>query len=65
MFVRFGITLILSCIYCWYTSMPDFPFGKSEIRWLLVLRGIGGAVGVSGFYCEFLLQLMLYICCLF
>lgn len=34
----------------WYTKVPDFPFGKPEIRWLLVLRGTGGMVGVYGFY---------------
>jgi hypothetical protein len=53
MFVRFGITFVLSSLYMWYTSVPDFPFGKPEVRRLLALRGIGGTVGVFGFYCEF------------
>ncbi len=61
MFVRFIITFVLSCLYCWSTKMPDFPLGKPEIRWLLVLRGIGGTVGVFGFYCEFLSRPMLHI----
>jgi len=58
MFVRFSITLALSCLYCWYTKVPDFPFGPRGIRWLLVLRGFWGTVGVSGFYCKFRLFLI-------
>lgn len=45
--VRIG--LFISLVH----EMPDFPFGKREIRWLLVLRGIGGTVGASGFYRRF------------
>jgi hypothetical protein len=41
--VRIG--LFISLVH----KMPDFPFGKREIRWLLVRRGIRGTVGVSGF----------------
>lgn len=51
-FVRFGLTFVLSSLYMWYTSVPDFPFGKPELRGLLVLRGCGGFVGVFGFYCK-------------
>lgn len=29
---------------------PDFPFGKREIRWLLILRGISGFAGVFGMW---------------
>lgn len=35
----------------WYTDVPDFPFGKKEVRLVLVIRGLGGMVGVYGFYC--------------
>ncbi|KAF2430476.1 hypothetical protein EJ08DRAFT_670408 [Tothia fuscella] len=49
-FVRFGITLCLSTLYMYLNSIPDFPFGKREVRGLLVLRGLGGFVGVFGFY---------------
>ena len=36
--------------YMWYTKIADFPFGKPEIRWLLVARGCGGFFGVFGMY---------------
>jgi hypothetical protein len=36
----------------YFTSVPDFPLGKKEVRWLLVLRGLGGFVGIYGFYCK-------------
>lgn len=44
------MTLVLSTLYMWYTKVPDFPWGVKEIRWLLVLRGLAGFVGVFGFY---------------
>ncbi|KAI9678142.1 MAG: hypothetical protein M1817_006086 [Caeruleum heppii] len=45
-----GITVVLCCGYMWYTSVPDFPFGKPEVRLLLVARGMGGFFGVYGMY---------------
>lgn len=45
------ITVILSSLYMWYTNTPDFPFGKREIRPLLIARGLGGFFGVFGLYC--------------
>jgi len=53
--VRFSLTLVFSTVYMWYTKVPDFPLGKPEIRWMLVLRGFGGFFGVFGFYCKLFL----------
>lgn len=51
LFARMSITVLCSCSYMWYASVPDAPFGARSIRWLLVLRGMGGFFGVFGLYC--------------
>ena len=48
-------TLILTCAYQWLARVDKAPFGPSEVRWLLVARGIGGFFGVYGMYCRFAL----------
>ncbi|KAL9078076.1 MAG: hypothetical protein Q9157_003015 [Trypethelium eluteriae] len=50
LFARMFITLILSSSYMWCMKTPYFPLGMKEVRWLLVLRGIGGFFGVFGMY---------------
>ena len=50
LFARMGITFVLATAYMWYKQTPDFPFGKREIRWLLVARGLCGFCGVFGMY---------------
>jgi len=40
-----SITLLLSFIYLYWASIPDAPFGKKEVRGLLVARGVGGFFG--------------------
>ncbi|KAK5110136.1 hypothetical protein LTR62_006270 [Meristemomyces frigidus] len=50
LFARMGITVVLATAYMWYKKTPDFPFGKREVRWLLVARGFGGLFGVTGMY---------------
>ncbi|KAI9849306.1 MAG: hypothetical protein M1837_004766 [Sclerophora amabilis] len=50
LFGRMTITAVLCCSYMWYTNIPDFPFGKSEVRALLVARGLSGFFGVFGLY---------------
>jgi drug/metabolite transporter (DMT)-like permease len=51
LFVRQGITAAVCTMYGVYTkSIPDFPFGPRGVRWLLVLRGLGGFFGVFGLY---------------
>lgn len=52
MLARSNITFFLSSLYMLYTAVPDFAFGKPEVGRLLVLRGLGGTVGVFGFNCE-------------
>lgn len=51
LFVRMVITTTLSVAYMHYSKTPHFPFGLREVRWLLMLRGIGGFFGVFGMYC--------------
>lgn len=46
-----SITLVLCCVYMWYTKVPYFPLGKPEVRGVLVARGVGGFFGVFGLYC--------------
>jgi hypothetical protein len=55
LFVRMGLTMILCCVYMWYTKVPYFPLGKKEVRKLLVLRGLSGFFGIFGMYCKSLL----------
>ncbi|KAI9753737.1 MAG: TOR complex subunit lst8 [Chaenotheca gracillima] len=50
LFARMSITGLLCCIWMWYKKIPDFPFGKREVRALLVARGLTGFFGVFGIY---------------
>lgn len=52
LFARMGITLVIASAYMWWRKTPHFPLGLPEVRWLLVVRGIGGVLGVSGMYCK-------------
>lgn len=58
LFARMGITVVLSSWYMWWRKVEDFPFGKKEVRWLLVARGVFGFFGVFGLYCKY--SLLLY-----
>ncbi|RYP62929.1 hypothetical protein DL770_009504 [Monosporascus sp. CRB-9-2] len=49
---RMIITLSLSSIYCWVKNIEDFPAGPKEVRWLMLLRAVGGCCGAIGFYCS-------------
>jgi len=49
-FARMGITVVLASGYMWYMKTPYFPFGRPEVRWLLICRGLGGFFGVFGIY---------------
>jgi hypothetical protein len=43
----------LGCLMIgWWKKTPDFPLGRKGVRTLLCLRGLGGFVGVVGFYCK-------------
>ncbi|TVY51016.1 putative membrane protein [Lachnellula cervina] len=50
LFARMGLTMIFCCMWMWWKSVPDFPFGAQGIRWLLVGRGICGFFGIYGMY---------------
>ncbi|KAL8927781.1 MAG: hypothetical protein Q9208_002197 [Pyrenodesmia sp. 3 TL-2023] len=50
MFVRMGITLLLSSVYMWWAQVDQFPFGPKEVRSLLLARGFGGFFGLLGIY---------------
>ncbi|ETI23603.1 hypothetical protein G647_05405 [Cladophialophora carrionii CBS 160.54] len=51
LFVRQSITAIICTVYGMSTKrIPDFPWGQRGIRWLLVLRGVTGFLGVFGLY---------------
>lgn len=56
LFARMGITALLSTWYMWWRKTEDFPFGRKEVRWLLVTRGLFGFLGVFGMYCKFILK---------
>jgi drug/metabolite transporter (DMT)-like permease len=51
LFVRQSITAFICTAYGMYTkTIPDFPFGMRGVRWLLILRGVTGFLGVFGMY---------------
>lgn len=53
LFVRMIITTTLCYGYMYWSQTPHFPFGLPEVRWLLLLRGVGGFLGVFGMYCMY------------
>ncbi|KAK0370176.1 integral membrane protein DUF6 [Colletotrichum limetticola] len=50
LFARQSVTMVCCCLYMYYMKTPDFPFGKKEIRWLLVARGVTGFFGIFGMW---------------
>lgn len=50
LFMRMAITLVISNLYMWWAKTPDAPFGKPGIRWLLMVRGVTGFVGIFGMW---------------
>lgn len=50
LFARMSITLIGCLAWMWWNSVEHAPFGRKDVRWLLVARGLGGLVGVYGLY---------------
>jgi len=51
LFTRQTITVALCSAYALYSrSIPHFPLGPREVRWLLVSRGLFGFFGVFGMY---------------
>lgn len=52
LFARMSITLVGCVVWMWWNSVEHAPFGRRDVRWLLVARGMGGLVGVYGLYSE-------------
>ncbi|KAM0247877.1 hypothetical protein ACHAQJ_009693 [Trichoderma viride] len=48
--LRQGLTSVICCVYMWWKGIPDFPFGKKEVRWLLLARGFSGFFGIYGMW---------------
>lgn len=52
LFARMSITLVGCVVWMWWNSVEHAPFGRRDVRWLLVARGMGGLVGVYGLYSQ-------------
>lgn len=50
LFIRQSLTAIACFSYMWWMSIPDFPLGKREVRWLLLARGCSGFFGIYGMW---------------
>ncbi|KAK1976715.1 integral membrane protein DUF6 [Colletotrichum cereale] len=50
LFARQSVTMVCCCVYMYCMKTPDFPLGKKEIRWLLVVRGVLGFFGIFGMW---------------
>ncbi|KAK2041665.1 integral membrane protein DUF6 [Colletotrichum somersetense] len=50
LFARQSVTMVCCCAYMYCMKTPDFPFGKKDIRWLLVARGVLGFFGIFGMW---------------
>ncbi len=44
LFLRMTMTTAFSCLYMWWYSIPDFPFGPRGVRLVLIARGVSGFV---------------------
>ena len=49
-FVRMSLTYVFAVTYMYTTGVRDFLFGPKEVRWLLVLRGSVGFLGLFSLY---------------
>ncbi|TDZ31170.1 putative membrane protein [Colletotrichum spinosum] len=50
LFARQSVTMVCCCAYMYWMRIPDFPFGRKEIRWLLITRGVSGFFGIFGMW---------------
>lgn len=48
--MRQSMTAMGCTAYMWYMKTPDFPFGRKEIRPLLLFRGFTGYFGIYGIW---------------
>ncbi|OBT64328.1 hypothetical protein VE03_06786 [Pseudogymnoascus sp. 23342-1-I1] len=49
-FARMSTTFLLSSLYMWWTSVPDFPLGRRDVRGWLVVRALFGFFGLFCLY---------------
>lgn len=49
-FVRMSLTYVFAVCYMYATGVKDWLFGPREVRWLLVLRGSVGFLGLFSLY---------------
>lgn len=54
LFARMFLTSLLSLLYMHWKKVEFAPWGRREVRWLLVLRGVTGFVSVFFFFFFFL-----------
>ncbi|KAA8908369.1 hypothetical protein FN846DRAFT_1011185 [Sphaerosporella brunnea] len=47
---RMTAAFVVCLLIGWLKKVPHFPLGRRDLRGLLCLRGLGGFVGVVGFY---------------
>lgn len=52
LFARMSFTTLFCCVYSYKTGVPDFPLGPkiSQVRWLLLVRGVSGFFGIFGMW---------------
>ncbi|CAM1503931.1 Fc.00g015220.m01.CDS01 [Cosmosporella sp. VM-42] len=48
--LRQSMTSVCCMLYMWYMQTPHFPFGRKDIRWLLLARGCSGFFGIYGIW---------------
>ncbi|GAB0133825.1 hypothetical protein EsDP_00002219 [Epichloe bromicola] len=48
--LRQSVTWLCCSLYMWWMKIPNYPFGRREIRWLLLVRGITGFFGIFGMW---------------
>ncbi|CAN8103468.1 unnamed protein product [Discula destructiva] len=50
LFFRMAVSWIVCVGALYYTKRAEFPFGPKEVRWLLVVRGVFGLLGIGGLW---------------
>lgn len=48
--LRQSVTWVCCSLYMWWIKVPDYPFGRREIRWLILARGLTGFFGIFGMW---------------
>lgn len=48
--LRMAVSWVVCVASVYYTKRCEFPFGPKDVRWLLVMRGVFGFVGIGGLW---------------